>query len=132
MFHVFTSITANYVPKAKVLATSLKKHHPDAKFHLVLSDRIPSTLEINGKPFDSLLTPEDLPIPTRESWLFKHTIVEMCTGVKGWAFLEIIKRHQAEKVIFLDPDIAVFSRMDGILEHFPQGRFFFFQKGIPS
>ena len=38
---VFTSITLNYLPKAKILAKTLKQFHPDWQFHLVISDKIP-------------------------------------------------------------------------------------------
>ena len=37
--HVFTSITANYLPKAAALAHSVKRVHPEAMFHVVLSRR---------------------------------------------------------------------------------------------
>ena len=36
--HVFTSVTANYLPKAAALAHSVKRVHPEAVFHVVLSD----------------------------------------------------------------------------------------------
>ena len=115
-FHVFTSITANYIPKARVLANSVKRFHPEAKFHLVLSDRPPTGMELENEPFDSLLLAEDLPIPNVRSWLFSHTLVEMCTAVKGPAFQAIADRYGAEKIFFLDPDIVVFSVLDSLLQ----------------
>ena len=39
--HIFTSITANYLPKAAALAHSVKRVHPEAVFHVVLSDEMP-------------------------------------------------------------------------------------------
>ena len=39
--HVFTSVTANYLPKASALAHSVKRVHPEAVFHVVLSDEMP-------------------------------------------------------------------------------------------
>lgn len=114
--HAFTSITANYLPKARVLAHSLKKIHPDAKFHLVLSDEIPEALKRDQTPFDSVITINELPIKDREAWIFKHTLVELCTAVKGFAFQEIFKRHNADKVFYFDPDMVVMSRLDPLLE----------------
>lgn len=116
VIHIFTSITANYIPKARVLATSVKQVHPEAQFHLVLSDVLPKSIVIENEPFDSIITIEELPIPNLRSWIFKHTIVEMCTGVKPFAFQEIIRRYNCEKVIFLDPDIVVFNPLDTILD----------------
>ena len=115
-FHLFTSITANYIPKARVLAQSVKRFHPEAQFHLVLSDRVPAGFDLSAEPFDTLLLAEDLPIPQVKSWLFAHTLVEMCTGVKGWAFQAIADRYGAEKIFFFDPDIVVLSPLDDLLQ----------------
>ena len=114
--HIFTSITANYLPKARVLATSVKRFHPDAKFHLMLSDVIPQSIAIENEPFDSIITIDELPIPEQKAWIFKHSIVEMCTGVKPIAFQEIFQRYNCDKVIYLDPDIAVLNPLDSITE----------------
>jgi hypothetical protein len=57
---------------------------------------------------------QDLGIEGFESWLFKHDVVEACTAVKG-PFLELAcRRADAEAVVYLDPDIAVFSGLDPI------------------
>lgn len=115
---VFTSVTANYIPKARVLAWSVKKHHPEARFHLILSDTIPEWLGSEKEPFDSVITVEELPIPDKKRWLFKHSLVETCTGVKGAAALEIMRRHNGPFVIYFDPDIAIFSRLDTLVAEF--------------
>jgi hypothetical protein len=112
--HIFTSIAANYIPKARVLANSVKHYHPEAMFHVVLSDTIPPALDLNQEPFDSIITVAELPIPNLKAWVFMHTLVELCTGVKGLAFQEIFKRYSCDKIIFFDPDIVVRSRLDRI------------------
>lgn len=114
--HVFTSVTVNYIPKARVLAHSLKRHCPNYQFHLVLCDHLPESIQIENEPFDSIITVAELPISNIKSWLFKHSVVEMCTAVKGIAFQEIFQRHQCEKLIYLDPDIVVFDRLDRLSE----------------
>lgn len=114
--HIFTSVTANYIPKARVLASSVKKNHPEAHFVLVISDVIPKWLDIENEPFDTVIQIEEFNIPDFKAWLFKHSIVEVCTAVKGFAFQEIFRRFDAEKVIYLDPDIVVMSTLDPILQ----------------
>lgn len=114
--HIFTSVTSNYIPKARVLAHSVKKYHPEAVFHLLLSDRNPEWLKISTEPFDTVINIVDLPIPNLQSWIFKHSLVELCTAVKGFGFQEVFRRHNPEKVIYLDPDIAVMSRLDSIID----------------
>jgi hypothetical protein len=113
--HIFTSLTSNYIPKARVLGHSLKKYHPEAAFHLLLSDLKPDWLEESGEPFDSIIHVEELPIKNVKSWIFKHTLIELCTAVKGFGFQEIFRRYNPQNVIYLDPDIVVTSRMDSII-----------------
>jgi hypothetical protein len=84
--HVFTSITANYLPKAAALAHSIKRVHPEAIFHLVLSDEMPECPAATTAAFDSLIRIRDLPIDGLPSWIFKHRLVELCTAVKRSAW----------------------------------------------
>src|SRR6266511_2431220 len=88
--HVFTSIAANYLPKARVLARSVKKFHPDVVFHLVLCDAVPASFDLDQEPFDSLLTLPELAPQNPQRWAFQHSMVETTTGVKGFALLKIL------------------------------------------
>ena len=114
--HIFTSVTANYIPKARVLAKSVKKFHPECQFHLVLSDAKPQWLEEDKEPFDSIILIEELGVQEFNSWVFKHSLVEMCTAVKGFAFQYIFDQYQAKRIFYFDPDMVVFSRLDSLLE----------------
>ena len=114
--HLFTSITTNYLPKARVLAQSAKHQAADVRFHLLLCDDYPSDADPATEPFDSIINVTDLPIPDREAWLFGHTVVEMCTAVKALGFLEIARRFSAQKVFYFDPDMVIMSGLDGLIE----------------
>jgi hypothetical protein len=116
--HVFTSIIANYIPKARVLAHSVKKHHPEIAFHLCLTDAIPASLRLEDEPFDSILTVDSLGIENPEAWVFQHSIVEVSTGVKGFALLKLLDVPDCTEVVYFDPDIVVLDRLDGLLRHF--------------
>jgi hypothetical protein len=120
--YVFTSITNNYLPKARVLCKSLKKFHPEWKFAVVLSEPVHESVEVAREPFDMVLTIHDLKIPQLESWIFKHTIMEICTAVKGPAAVMIAEMTGTDKLMYLDPDIAVFDSMEDVskkLDDFP-------------
>ena len=110
--HVFTSITANYLPKAASLAHSVKRVHPEAVFHLVLSDDMPACDPAVTEAFDTIIHATELPIPDIERFLFRHRIVELCTAVKGAAFQHIADVHKAERIYYFDPDIIVAGRLD--------------------
>ena len=112
--HVFTSITANYLPKAAALAHSVKRVHPEATCHCVLSDELPRCPSETTAAFDSIINIKDLPIGDLPRWTFRHRIVELCTAVKGTAFQHIAKQFGAERIYYFDPDIIVTSRLDDL------------------
>lgn len=108
----------NYFAKARVLCKTLKKYNPKAKFALVISDDIPSFIDFEKEPFDYLLeTKKSDKIGNKKIFFFKHTITELCTAVKPLMALEIMRLYNADKVIYLDPDIAVFDDLS-ILESY--------------
>ena len=57
--HIFTSITANYLPKAAALAHSVKRVHPEAVFHVVLSDEMPACPPATTAAFDNIINISD-------------------------------------------------------------------------
>jgi len=118
--HVFTSITANYLPKARVLAASVKRVDPSVRFHLVLCDELPPGIMLEQEPFDSVIDPTMLGIDNLPGWLFSHTVVELCTAVKGAAVETLFERYGADKVFYFDPDMVVFSRLDELVSALDQ------------
>jgi hypothetical protein len=112
--HIFTSITANYLPKAAALAHSVKRAHPEATMHVLLSDKMPDCPPETTSAFDSIISMDRLPIDNRPSWIFKHRLVELCTAVKGAAFQYIADEFGAERILYFDPDIIVCNRLEGI------------------
>ena len=113
--HVFTSVTSNYIPKARVLADSVKRFHRDFVFHLVLVDPTPSWFRIEQEPFNSVINVCDLGFKNTEQWLFKHSLVEACTGVKGRAFTNLLAKRDCSAVFYFDPDIVVLSDLGPLL-----------------
>lgn len=113
--HFYTSVNNHYMAKAIVLAKSVKKYHPNSRFSLVLSDKIPDELDVDSSPFDEIVTIEQLGIPVANlnQWIFEHTIVELCTAVKGQALVNFLEQG-SDKVIYLDPDIEVFAELSEI------------------
>jgi hypothetical protein len=113
---VYTSITKSYLPKARVLAKSLKIFHPNWKFVLLFSDELPENFNLDKEPFDEILLIEDLQLDSWKVWAFSHTIVELCTAVKGRAAQILASRDDIDVVIYLDPDIKVYNSLSSILE----------------
>jgi hypothetical protein len=116
--NVFTSITSNYIPKARVLANSVKRHLPSSRFTVVISDELPSSFALANEPFDAILLLEDLGIPDLWSWVFQHSLVELSTAVKGFALNRLLDQPDCSSVLYFDPDIVVLADLDRLLENF--------------
>lgn len=115
----YTSFSFSYLAKARVLAKTFKRYNPQIMFLALILDECPNDfkLDINDEPFDDVqfagtfLQKDDF-----HSWIFKHNIVEACTAIKGPAIQPIINKYKPEKIIYLDPDIAVFDSMSPIVD----------------
>lgn len=116
--HAFTSCSYSYFNRARVLAASLKRQHPDWVLWLVMTDREPEgfTLDLAAEDFDRVVTAEQLFGDETDSWLFGHDIVEACTAVKGRACVHILGQEDCEKLVYFDPDIAIFNPMDEVID----------------
>lgn len=120
MKYFLTSINNAYIPKALALAESIKRIYGDAA-HItcMLSDT--KRDDVDYSLFDDVLTIDqlDLPVPSLEAWIFKHTVVELCTAVKPWAFKKIFERYTPDAVVYMDPDTILYSPMDEIYATLP-------------
>ncbi|MHB1304813.1 MAG: glycosyltransferase family 32 protein [Acidiphilium sp.] len=114
--YCFTSATFTYLDRARVLAETIRKHHPDWRLHLLLCDEEPPGFFWNpsNEIFDSIVRTNELEIPDYRRWAFGHNIVEFCTAVKGF-MLDKLLTSGADAVVYLDPDIAVFSPLDDVV-----------------
>lgn len=111
---VFTSCSNNYIPKARILAKSIKKFHPDWTFCLLLAEEPPEGFDLGSEPFDRVLQFSGIGIRDYKAWLFRHRVVEICTAAKGPALEHFLGKEGHDKVIYLDPDIMVFDSLEKI------------------
>jgi len=114
--HIFTSAACNYIPKVCMLFRSLRQHHPEAVLHLVLSDEKTPFLNLEAELFDEVRTVAELGIPEWKPWAFCHSIVELTTAIKPFYLKQLLERKDCEQVLYLDPDVVVFSRLDDLTE----------------
>lgn len=111
----YTSFTFTYLSRALILVRSLRLAHPDWEIWGLMVDSCPplSDFENELSEFDHIIYADELGFKDFNQWMFKHDIVEACTGVKGRMMTYLLEQG-AEKVIYLDPDIAVFHPLDEI------------------
>ncbi len=113
--HVFTSAAFNYIPKARLLFSSLRKHHPEWVLHFALADELHPEFNLADEPFDDVIPLADLGIASWRGWAFCHSIVELCTAIKPFALQRLLRRDDCDRVLYFDPDIVTFSRLDDLL-----------------
>lgn len=111
--HFYTSVNLNYLPKARILAKSIKRYCLNSKFTLILSDILPEEINPEGEPFDEIITILELGLPVKNInlWIYEHSVVELCTAVKGQALVKLLAEG-SDKVVYLDPDVAVFNDLE--------------------
>ena len=109
--HAATIVARNYLPYARVLATSFLRHHPTATFSTLLLDGVAQDRDDAELPGNIVLVTE-LGLET-EDWhrmAAVYSVVELATAVKP-AFLRSLLTSGAdggdEPVVYLDPDIEV-------------------------
>ncbi len=110
---IFTIIAKNYLPYARVLMRSAAEHHPDWRRFVILVDQVDGYFDPQKEDFEIVLS-RDLPI-TRSNWFhFKYTILELSTAVKPYIFECLFKRYPFERIVYLDPDIKIYSPLSRI------------------
>jgi hypothetical protein len=113
----YSSFTFSYLNRARVLFQTLRRFHPDWELVALITDTPPPGFgfDPDDEPFDRLVWAEELGVADFKSWLFRHDVVEACTAVKG-PFLHQACAGDADAVIYLDPDTALFSSLDPLVE----------------
>jgi len=106
---IFTSICANYLHKARTLADSIKDHLPNARFIVcLLENELNPTYEYQR--FDRIVLAKDSWEGNFDRFVFKHSIVEASTSVKGQFFRFLYSEYPDENAfIYLDPDIYIYD-----------------------
>jgi len=108
---VFTVCNIAYLPKALVLADSLLVHNA-TRLKVILFDQ---KQELHPHPETVDITwVEDLDIPEWKQLAFLYDIIEFSTSLKPYIALKLLENYA--RVIFLDPDTAVYSGLDPILQ----------------
>lgn len=112
---VFTIITGNYLGLAKTLFSSLNATNPDLNFKVFMVDETPDNLP-EEVGFELISINKILSDREIVDYAFKYDVTEFCTSVKPACFLYLFGQYKAENVIYFDPDIYVFSKLDYITD----------------
>lgn len=116
MVIAFTICSNNYLAQAKTMGDSFLAHHPDAKFIIGLVDRFDKSFDYNFFNRFEIIPVEDIHIDNFDELVAKYNIVELNTAVKPSYIHYIFQKYQADKLIYLDPDILVTGYFEELLD----------------
>ncbi len=107
---IFTVCNVAYLSKTLALAQSVY-NNSKLKVDIFVIDKERDLSTFTGDSF-CLHWIEDLGIPNFKRLAFKYDIIELSTSVKPFIAKYLLK--ESRKVLFFDPDVMVFSSLDGI------------------
>jgi glycosyltransferase involved in cell wall biosynthesis len=114
--HICTIVARNYLPAARVLASSFLAHNPGGQVSVLVTDDVYGVVDGDHEPFE-LIRPEDLFVDQVELHRMAaiYEITEFATSMKPWLLEHLLERG-ARSVLYLDPDIGVFDRLDDLAD----------------
>ena len=105
-------IARNYLPAARVLATSFLSHHLAGRMSVLVLDDPLCEVDSGSEPFEVLhLTDLNIEPPELHYMAAGYSVTEFATAVKPWLLHSLLRRG-APSVLYLDPDIQVFHSLD--------------------
>ena len=89
--------------------------HPEWRRFVVLVDEVNGYFDPLAEDFEIVLS-SDLPIPLSRWFHFKYSTLELCTAVKPYAFEYLFRNQALDRVVYLDPDIRIYSPLTKVTE----------------
>lgn len=111
---VGTIVAKNYLARARVLAGSLRLHHPELTITLLLADEVEGRFDPAGEPFPVVLLHE-LPIPGLRRLLFRYGRQQVAVAAKPWLLAHLLDEG-APAALLLDPDMLVLDDLGPLLD----------------
>lgn len=118
---VFTICSNNYLAQATVLGNSLLKYNPFLKFSIVLIDKRSEKVRYEELKDFELIHIEEI-FHDAQQLALKYNIIEFNTAVKPLVFQYFISRGESDKVIYFDPDICIYNKLDPVIEQLDENQ----------
>jgi len=108
MVLVFTLCSNNYLAQAITLGNTLIQFNENYTYKIGLVDRKSNNLGYSKIPYE-IIEVEKIGIECFNEMTLRYNIWELNTAVKPYYFQYLFKNFNPDSIIFLDPDIQVFS-----------------------
>ncbi len=113
MIAACTIISPNYLAFARVLARSYLEHHPGQRFFVLLVADLADVSLFAGEIFEPVALTE-IGLADLRGEAMKFDILELNTNVKPAFLQHLFRTHGLEQLIYLDPDICVYSPLEPV------------------
>jgi hypothetical protein len=112
-----TIVSPNYIAYARTLSASYLAQHPGHSFYvLIVADLEPHDRRaFEGEAFTPVMLFE-IGLEDLRAQGMKYDILELNTNVKPTFMKYLLKKFELEKLVYLDPDIFVYSRLTPVFE----------------
>lgn len=110
-----TIVSPNYLPFARTLAQSYLRHHPGQVFFVLIVANLHEKQIFDTESFTAVLM-DEISLPDIHCLAMKFDILELNTNVKPTFMKYLLAHYGLETLIYLDPDIYVYSPLDPIYE----------------
>lgn len=108
----FTICSNSYLGIAETLRNSFLEHNLDADFIIIIADYFD---DCKGEYIISASVAMNLDNAQFLDMAFKYNVTEFCTAIKPYGF-DYLFSIGYDRVVYLDPDIMVFSSLDAVWE----------------
>jgi hypothetical protein len=110
---VCTIISRNYLPYARVLAESLRTHHPECEFYVLMVDGVDARDQ--SETFE-IVNVAHLNLPNFRQLAFRYNRLELNTNVKPTFLACLFAKKGMDKLFYLDPDILICGSLSPLFD----------------
>ena len=111
---VGTIVAKNFLSFARVLGHSLRQHHPDVPFFVVLADEVDGVFDPADEPFE-VVPIQDLAIENLRQLSFWYPRAELSITAKPYLLDYLLDRGYTGAVFF-DADILILNSLERLLQ----------------
>lgn len=122
MIGACTIVSPNYLAYARALAASYLAQHPNQRFFvLIVADLKPEDKSVFERDAFTPVMLTEIGLNDIKGEGMKYDILELNTNVKPSFMKHLIQTYDLEKLVYLDPDIFVYSPLTPVFEALDAG-----------
>jgi hypothetical protein len=115
-----TIVSPNYLSYARTLAASYLAQHPGHHFFVLIVADLTDPSPFSMDAFTPVMLGE-IGLDDVRAEAMKYDILELNTNVKPTFLKHLIVRHKLDALVYLDPDIFVYSPLEPVFNALDQG-----------